>query len=403
MSRGLVAALALVLLAAPARAADVQIGAHGVFYVNGQPTFLIGLSPGPPLGGLTPDGSDAWAEVSASGVRMFRYVPPGDWSPERYPAAFEFLDQAHAYDSVVWLGLRELARAQPGTPEEARLREVIWLFADHPGMGLWRGIDEPWWSGVPAEETAHAYATIEQLDPATPFMTIQAARGTHADLAPYSAVTDVHGADPYPIRFDQRYLGYDLHMVGRWTRLMRSITPSRAVMMTLGICHRGARSRDLSLFVHPTRRELRYQVYDAISNGARGLNFYGAHICLAPADAELGWNWKTWSNAIRPVLREIAPGSPLHEALVRPGTGVGLRVAGTRASVISRRTATDLWAIVTRHARGPGKLTIRVSGLPPRVRYGKVYGKPSRIEVRNGAVTLRLREWGVQVLRFPVP
>jgi hypothetical protein len=116
MSRGLVAALALVLLAAPARAADVQIGAHGVFYVNGQPTFLIGLSPGPPLGGLTPDGSDAWAEVSASGVRMFRYVPPGHWSPERYPAAFEFLDQAHAYDSVVWLGLRELARAQPGTP-----------------------------------------------------------------------------------------------------------------------------------------------------------------------------------------------------------------------------------------------------------------------------------------------
>ena len=110
---------------------------------------------------------------------MFRYVSPGDWSPERYPAAFEFLDHAYAYDSVVWFGLRELARAQPGTPEDARLREVIRLFADHPGLGLWRGVDEPWWSGVPAEETAHAYATIEQLDPATPVMTIQAARGTH--------------------------------------------------------------------------------------------------------------------------------------------------------------------------------------------------------------------------------
>ena len=88
---------------------------------------------------------------------------------------------------------------------------------------------------------------------------------------------------------------------------------------------------------------------------------------------------------------------------MRLETGVGLRVAGTKASVISRRTATDLWAIVTRHARGPGKLTIRVSGLPPRVRYGKVYGKPSRIEVRNGAGPLRLREWGVQVLRFHLP
>jgi hypothetical protein len=403
MARGLVAALALALLAAPARAADVQIGANGVFYVNGEPTFLIGLSPGPPLGGLTPDGSDAWAEVATSGVRMFRYVPPSRWSPAMYPGASEFLDHAHAYDGVVWLGLRELARAQPGTPEEARLRDVIRLFADHPGMGLWRGIDEPWWSGVPANETAHAYGTIEQLDPPTPVMTIQAARGTRTDLAPYSAFTDVHGADPFPIRFDRRYLGYDLHMVGRWTRLMRSITPSRAVLMTLGICQRGAQSRDFSLFVHPTRRELRYQVFDAISNGARGLNFYGSHICLAPGDAELGWNWKTWFNALRPVLREIAPGSPLHEALVRPGTGVGLRVAGYRASVISRRTDTDLWVIVTRHSRGAKKQAIRISGLPRGLRYGKVYGKPRRVLVRNGTLTLGLGEWGVQVLRFPLP
>lgn len=394
-----IAVIAALVVVTSAQAADVQIGPQGVLYVNGEPTFLVGLSPGPPNDGLTPSGTDAWAEVAGAGVRMYRYVPPEAWSRQVYPHAEAFLDHAHDHGGVVWLALRELARAQPGTPEDATLRKLIQRFSTHPGMGIWRGVDEPWWSGVPAEETAHAYTTLKELDPATPMLTIQAPRGTAADLAPYSAFTDIHGADPYPVRFRTRTHGHDLRMVGTWTRLMRGITPSRAVVMTLGICHSGARSPDLSTFVLPTRRELRFQVYDAIMNGARGLNFYGSHLCLSTADAELGWNWTAWFAALRPVLAEIAPGAPLHAALVRPGTGARLRVRGYGAAVVSRRTATDLWLIVANRARGEGWRTIRVSGLPKTAGRAKVYGQRRYVGIRDGAVTLRLREWGVQVLR----
>lgn len=396
-----VIAVLAALVVPSAHAADVRIGAQGVLSVDGEPTFLVGLSPGPPPGGLTPDGSDAWTEVAGAGVRMYRYVPPEPWSPQTFPRAESFLDHAQSHGGFVWLGLRELARAQPGTPEDAMLRDVHERFSRHPGMGIWRGVDEPWWSGVPAEETAHAYRTLKELDPATPMFTIQAPRGTPEDLAPYSAFTDIHGADPYPVRFRTQERGHDLGMVGTWTRLMRGITPSRAVVMTLGICHSGARSPDLSTFVLPTRRELRFQVYDAIVHGARGLNFYGSHLCLSPADAELGWNWTAWFSALRPVLAEIAPGAPLHDALVRPGTGAGLRVTGYGAVVQSRRTPTDLWVIVTNRARGEGKRIVRVSGLPRTARRAKVYGQPRYLKVIDGTVTLRMRAWGVQILRIP--
>jgi len=397
-----IAALAALALAAPAQAADIQIGANGILHLNGEPTFLIGLSGPPPIGGVAPDGSDGWAEVAGAGVRMYRYVPQGDWSDEKIAEASAFLDTAHAYGGVVWLGLRELAAAQPGDERDLMLRRVVPALAGHPGMGIWRGVDEPWWSGVrPAEVLAHAYATLKELDPATPLHTIQAARGTHADLAPYSSYTDIHGADPYPVNWSRP--NPDLHMVARWTRLMRDITPSRAVVMTLASCHGGSWNRPHNtLFRQPTLVQNRYMIYTAITNGARGLNFYGGNgACRGPGDAELGWNWTYWFAALRPVLREIMPGAPLHDALVRPGTGAGLRVS-YGATVVSRRTETDLWVIASRHAAGAGKRTIRVSGLPSGYRTGKVYGKPRWVAARGGAFQVRLRQWGVQVLRFPL-
>jgi hypothetical protein len=395
-----IAVLAALVVVGSAQAADIRIGPRGVLYVNGEPTFLIGLSRGPPRDGLTPSGTDAWTEVAGAGVRMYRYLPPKPWSPEVYPHAQAFLDHASGHGGFVWLGLRRLAQAQPGTSADATLRALIQRFSSHPGLGIWRGVDEPWWAGVSARETAHAYRTLKELDPATPLLTIQAARGTAADLAPYSAFTDIHGADPYPVRFHTRNR-HDLGMVGEWTRLMRRITPSRAVVMTLAICHGGAHSPDRSRFILPTRGELRFQVYDAITNGARGLNFYGSHLCLSRADAALGWNWTAWFAALRPVLAEIAPGAPLHDALVRPGTGARLRVPAHSVTVVSRRTATDLWAIVTNRARGEGRRTIRVSGFPNTARRAKIYGQPRYLAIRDGVVTLRLRKWGVQVLRVP--
>ena len=54
-------------------------------------------------------------------------------------------------------------------------------------------------------------------------MTIEAPRGTVADLAPYSSVTDVHGVDIYPVSL--AHPDPDLGAVGRWTATLASISP----------------------------------------------------------------------------------------------------------------------------------------------------------------------------------
>jgi hypothetical protein len=390
-------------LAGGAGAADVQIGPEGVFVVNGQPSFIVGLSDAPPPAAVTPWGGSAWAEVAGAGVRLYRYLPTRRWSPAIYPETTSWLDEAHSHGGLAWFGLRELARAQPGTSQELELHEVVTRFAAHPALGLWRGVDEPWWGGRTADSLAHAHTILKGLDPQTPMVTIQAARGTAADLAPYSSVTDVHGADPYPLTWRTR-LDPDLHMVGRWTRLMRNITPTRSVIMTLGVCTRASSAPD-GRYVLPTRRQTRYMVYDAIMNGARGLNFYGTHLprCMSAADATAGWNWTYWIRSLRPVVRELAAEGPLHAALVQPWLEPGIRVRQRGFSVMGKRTATDLWVFVARHGVGKtARRTVRVVGLPPDVGSGTVYPSSSAVTTAAGAFETKLRRFSVLVVRFPL-
>ena len=37
------------------------------------------------------------------------------------------------------------------------LRQVVTTLADDPGLGLWKGVDEPWWAGVPWTSLRYGY------------------------------------------------------------------------------------------------------------------------------------------------------------------------------------------------------------------------------------------------------
>ena len=50
----------------------VAIDSTGCIVIDGQKVFPIGLSEAPPLGGKTPDGRDAWAEVASAGANFVR-------------------------------------------------------------------------------------------------------------------------------------------------------------------------------------------------------------------------------------------------------------------------------------------------------------------------------------------
>ena len=398
---GVVLALALALGTAGVLAARTTYDANGTILLNGVKTFPISLNKPPPLDGLTPWGTAALDEVVGAGVTLLGAGPVGrDWTDADLADASAWTAAAAARGVHAWIHLRELARAAPGTLEEERLRTVVGALRDDPGLALWKGVDEPWWSGYPADALAHSYALTKSLDPAHLSFVTQAPRGTPADLAPYASVADVHGVDVYPVRY--RRPDPNLHAVGTWTKRVASVTPNHVVMTTLGICFRGsADPAGSGAVVLATRRQARYMAYDAIMNGARALNFYGGHLpaCLGQRDAPLNWNWSYWETVLRPLVGEIGPRSRLYRALLVPGSALAVRTSDVRTPVVSRRVGREIWVIAARWGRGRAR--VRFTRLPKSLRArGWVYRENRRVVVRDRTFSDRFSRWDVHVYRF---
>jgi hypothetical protein len=373
---------------------------HGTVLLDGAEVFPLGLSLPPPLGGLTPAGDDALDEVAGAGIALLRIGPHhGEWSDAALADAGSWNAAAAVRGMHTWIALGDLAHAQPGTPEDARLQEVVTTLKDSPGFGLWKGQEEPLVTGFSAASLQHAHDATHAIDPNHLLVIIEAPRGTAADLAPYSAVCDGHGVDVYPVAFGTA--DPDLHRVGRWTRRLRTITPTRAVFTTLQICFSGSDDpAGGGAFVLPTHRQARYMAYDAIVNGARGLLFYGGHLtrCIDPADAALGWNWTFWNGVLKRLVREIGPRGMLYPALLAPDSGPELRTTDPTTEITSRRVGRRIWVIAARS--GPGTKDVTITGLPQAVTAGTHYRSKRAVRVRAGAFTDTFSQWDVHVYHF---
>jgi hypothetical protein len=369
--------------------------------VDGVARFPIGLSPPPPPGASTPAGVDGLDEVVGAGITFLRVGPhQGEWTDDAIAAAESWNAAAAARGIHTWIALGELAHAQPDTPADLRLQQVVTTLKDSPGFGMWKGQEEPFTGGFTAAMLGHAFEATSAIDPGHLFVIIEAPRGTAADLAPYSAVCSGHGVDVYPVRFGDP--DPDLSRVGRWTRTIHSITPGRAVFTTLQICFSGSDDAAGSgAFVLPTHRQARFMAYDAIINGARGLIFFGGDNphCLLPTDAALGWNWTFWNDVLKRLVTEIGPHGRLHPALLAPDTGPRLRTDDPATEICSRRVSeTDIWVIAARS--GPGTKDVTIRGLPVAVTRGTHYRSNQAVRVRRGAFTDAFSRWDVHVYHF---
>jgi hypothetical protein len=404
--------LLLAVGASDAVAATTTYDANGTILIDGRKVFPIGLALPPPLGATTPSGVDGLNEVTDAGVTMLRAGPFGAPFTDEVLAATEEMNRAAAARGVhTWVNLRELARAQPGTPEDAMLAKVVTTLADDPGLALWNGAGEPWWVGWDWPSLTYAYCSSTSRGDATwcdktlardrlhLWVTIQAPRGTAADLAPYSAVTDVHGVNIYPVGFGVQ--SPDLHQVGTWTKLIESVTPNRVVWTTLQICFSGSDDPTIGQYVLPTREQERYMIYDAILNGARALNFFGgsAPVCHSPLDAAHGWNWTFWETVLEGLVREIGPRSALYPALLEPGSALPVSSNDPTTQITTRQAGGSLWVVAARH--GPGTATVQIGGVPLDGVTGEVYTEGRSVPVTGGTITDTFSQWGVHVYRFP--
>jgi hypothetical protein len=410
--RGLASIVVLfAVLVDVAGAATTRLDEHGTILVDGRKVFPIVLAKGPT--------GDELDEVVAAGVNVLKVGPATrPWWPEDVAEALERNREAADRGVYTWVNLATLADATPATPvKDARLREVIsTLEKDRsvPALAMWKGADEPQLAGFQPEELQYAYCVATSrgepswcggrptADEEHLWVTIQAPRGTDEQLAPYSAVTDIHGVDHYPVTFANP--DPDLHEIGEWTARIRSVTPSGAVWTTLQVCASGSSGPD-GAFVLPTRRQERYMIYDAILNGARSLAFYGGNInrCWNETDTARGWSWTFWDTVLEGLVREIGADSPLASALVNPGSTETLDSTDAETQVISRQGAdeSELWVIAARYGQGAEPVTIR--GLPSTVRTGTVYTEGRSVDVVDGALTDDFSRWDVHVYRFAVP
>lgn len=413
MRPSVIAVAALLLLAEAAGAVVTTVDRHGTTLVNGRKVFPIVLAKGPERGSTTPVGVDALEELASAGVNFLKIGPAsGVWSDADTTEAIAWNREAATRGIYTWVNLSTLSRARRGSWQESRLRGVITSLKDDPSrraLGLWKGAEEPWRYRIPPASLGFAYCVAtsrrpEQCAGRRPadshhlWVTVQAARGSSRALARYSAVTDVHGVNHYPVSLGNPDPA--LHEVGLWTERLAQATPNRAVWTTLQICWSWSADGSGN-FALPTRGEERYMIYDAILNGARNLAFYGGQNprCWNAVDGVYGWSWTFWNDVLADLIREISAISPIAPALVSPGSTRVLRSDDPTVQVISRRGAgRDLWVIAARS--GTGREAVTISGLPAGATDATVYTEGRSITAADGSFTDMFARWDVHVYRF---
>jgi hypothetical protein len=381
--------------------------ATGDLFVGGERVFPIGLSNPPPVDGTAPSGRPAWAEIAGAGVTFVRNytVWTAGEAAEQVLSVLQELDAAVEHGLQLWLAL---AGVDNDLSQRSLLDRIVNAVKGHPGLGAWKGADEPAHGHVPAAGCVAVYRHLRSIDPDHPVVLIEAPRGpspnpqshdtrlTVAAVAPYAAACDIHGIDIYPVSKPPGLhaggppVNTDISVVGDMTRLIARASPGRPTWTTLQIAWSGVVPPHPIVF--PTLPQARFMAYDAIVAGARGLSFFGGQIraVMNAADRQRGWNWTYWQHVLHPLLQELTD-APHREALIAPLSARVIRASAADIALSAREAGGFLYVIAIRRSR-TAKGPVRFTGLPAGVRSGTVLAHPGgnparRVTVSAGAFT----------------
>jgi len=392
----------------PKKSASEAINADGVLVLGGKKVFPIGFTMPPPPDALAPNGKNGIAELRSAGATFLRTGPWGaPWNEDAFAAEKRWQDVAFANGMHTWLYLKEAASVPtPGGPAEQLLRRIVTTFGAHPGLGVYKGEDEPEWGQRPVPPMVAAYDLVHALDPHHPLTIIQAPRGTVESLRRYTPAMDILGTDIYPVSApmgkNSGLPNKELSVVGDYTDRMRQVAGNRiAVWMTLQIAWSGILPPNQR--VMPTLHQERFMAYDAIIHGARGLFFFGGHMPVGweGTDAQYGWSWTFWNRALKPVVKEIGEFSPLYPALVAPDSAQQIRIFGDHHGFeyALREANGATFVIAARTAAGSNSVTFR--GVAPGVTRAEVLYEDGRtLGVEGGAFTDTFGQFDVHVYRL---
>ena len=353
-------------------ASHISINSNQVLVIDGKTVFPIGFTMPPPPDGKTPNGKDAIGELREAGATFLRTGVMGkEWDNDAITQELRYQDAAAKYGMHCWVFLRELGSIPDGDlKREAMLRKVVTALKSHPGLGVWKGEDEPEWGKRPIPPLVRTREIIRELDTNHPIAVTHAPRGPIESLRRYNAAAEITGADIYPIGFPpgahSLETNKEISMVGDYTRKMMEVSEGKIpVWMILQIAWSGVIKPGKTLGF-PTFPEERFMVCEAIISGARGLIFFGGHLhqAMTEGDAKLGWNWTFWNRVLRPVIEEIGEKSVLYPALVAPASKLQLQCNSSDIEFSVREVDERIFILACR-PRG-GTTQVSFSGLPRR-------------------------------------
>lgn len=400
--------------------AKIGFDRAGVLVIDGQKVFPITLTIIPPPDAKSPNGKPAYEEFRDGGVFFMRTGGP-KWDERAIEAETQHQEMAArcGIRCCPWLGW-ELANIKRGDqPREVRLRAIVERFKNSPGLGLWKGADEPAWGRKSPDDVANTARIIHETDLNHPIWLVQAPRGTVESLKRYDAGWDVGGIDIYPVSYPPgRHTvkpNKELSMVGDFTRMMRQAAGPKPFWMTLQIAFSGT-TPPRGIIRFPTFFEQRFMTYEAIINGARGLTYFGGGLrpTLNERDRVLGWNWTYWDRVLKPLLQELGPSSPLHPALIAPDATCSLAVNGERnprtgatpdaspIEFLARQAGADFFLLACMK-EGP-TIQVRFSGLPRECDTGQIlFEEPRQVQAKDGSFADWFAPHDVHVYRFRRP
>jgi hypothetical protein len=395
--------LSVDVAAAPSR---VTINSDMALVINGQKVFPIGFTTPPPPDGKTPDGKSGIGELAAAGATFMRTgAGPDGWNDTALRREQAYLDAAARYGMHCMPYLREDA-CLISEARETQLREILNRFKNHPGLGVWKGDDEPEWAKTPLPPLIRTCQVTKEVDPNHPLVIIHAPRGTVESLRKYNAACDIVGADIYPVSYPpgihSLLTNRNISLVGDHTRIVMDVADGKIpVWMVLQISWSGVLQPGKTLRF-PTFAEERFMTYEAIINGARGLIYFGGNNekAMCPADRKLGWNWTFWKRVLRPIIEEIGSKSPLYPALVGPGSTLRLKVTGADGlEFCTRQAGGDLFVLACKREGATAK--VEFSDLPESAGKGEVmFESPRQVQAKAGKFTDWFGPFEVHVYRF---
>lgn len=406
-------AIALILFGASVVLAQtgsvVTVNSDNVLIINGRKVFPIGFSPGPPINGQTPIGDDAMQEFRDAGALLFRMVQNNNWDSQLMAQQQTALDWAAQHGMYIWLNLRELSEFNTGdTTTAASLKNLVDMYKNHPGLGLWKNFDEAWWGGITVTQLLNGYNVIKAADTNHPVVQTHAPRGTVSDLQPYNVAADALAVDIYPVASpppsNPPLTNTNLSVVGDWTEVIDQVAAGQKEHWTIEqIAFSGTTPPKTLIF--PTFVQSRYMAYQAINNGARGLMFFGGNIAATltnATDAALQWNWTFWTNVLKRVVQELGDHGQLAQALVVSNSALPITITGTTVpdlEYVVREVPPCLYILATK--REGTNATVTFNGLPLWTSNGEVLYESNRtVSASGGHFTDTFAPFDVHVYRF---